>query len=133
MGIFDALDAAADGVQRAVFGDDAWEHRPQTRASDVNAGRVADPNRPVTRLEGPTAVIYTVHPTSLNLTENHDPHADHRPGVSAPGDLVEIPAIDGVTVATADLFVRLADGARFRVVSTYVDDRGRTKATVNRT
>lgn len=137
MGLFDRLEAASDRVQRRVFADGSrgeavsgWEHHPMARPKgDRNAASVPDPTRMITT---GIEAIYTVHPTNLNLPENMDRHADHRPGMSAPADLVDIPAGVLVDVATNDILVRTADGARFIVGSTYVDDHGRIRATVAR-
>lgn len=137
MGLFDRLEAASDRAQRRVFADGprgavfaGWEHHPMARPKgDRNAAPVIDPTRTITT---GIEAIYTVRPTGLNLPENMDRHADHRPGMSAPADLVDIPAGVGVDVKTNDHLVRTSDGARFLVSSTYTDDHGRIKATVAR-
>lgn len=138
MGLFDRLEAASDAVQRRVFADrprdgdaaSGWVHHPMARPKgDRNAASAPDTTRSITR---GIAAIYTVRATVLNLPENGDPRSDHRPGMSTPADLVDLPAITGLDIKTNDILERAADGARFLVSSTYTDDHGRIKATVAR-
>jgi hypothetical protein len=118
---FDRLDRAAQRVQDAVFGTPNTLFRPYKPSNNVNAAPIIDPIRP----SASVTVIFTEKDAKENLEEATDRHQDHRPGVSAHIQKIEVDVRQwNIDPARGDMFI-LPDGRRFRVTSVDPTDVGR--------
>ena len=134
MSLFSSLDAAAQTVQEAIYGD-GFQYQPMAR---VGANRNAAPVADTTRAAATITAIFVTKQGKQFETRQYDPKADKRPGLSVDTEEIEIDGRWGLTVARDDQLSLIAAtrygaaGQAWRVESTYVDDLNRTHCICNR-
>jgi hypothetical protein len=129
--LFARLDRVAMATLEQVYGE-AFEHRPRAKpsgAADVNArSSIADGARSIQTV----TAIYTDREVPGRMSDLYDPRSDQRPGVTAREHIIEVDQrVVAIDVRLDDVFVRVADGRRFSVVSIHVTDVGRLLCHVN--
>lgn len=125
--LFKSLDAAAQRVHDAVFGD-RWRITPQATSANVNARLQSDPTRPMSEV----VAIFTTADREQNRSTAWDERTDNRPGATQRLFKLEIAAAAGIDVRKGDLATRIADGEAFLVHQAEPDDTGRLLLLLNK-
>ena len=126
--LFTELDAATQIIYEQVFGE-AFLFQPMILSKDVNAPRMADPDRNAIEITG----IYSEKDEHEQVFRAMNVHTDRRPGVSMHKHIIEVdPRIWAIELKKGDQLLRLIDHGLWEVQSTDLQSDGRLMCNVSK-